>query len=129
MKKNLVLWAFASLFAFSSVIAQGSGGQRMTPEERTKVAMEKMAVLNLEADAASKTTVIINDFYKAAQTAMEEMRASGSTDREAMMAKRKTLADERDSKLSTVLTVDQMKKWKEEIEPSLRPQRPAGQGQ
>ena len=129
MKKHLVLLAFASLFAFSSAMAQGGGGQRMTPEERTKVAMEKMAVLNLEADATSKATVIINDFYKAAQTAMEEMRASGSTDREAMMAKRKTLADERDSKLATVLTADQMKKWKEEIEPSLRPQRPAGQGQ
>ena len=121
--------AIASLFAFSTVIAQGGGGQRMTAEERTKVAMEKMAVLNLEADATSKATVIINDFYKAAQTAMEEMRASGSMDREAMMAKRKTLADERDSKLATVLTADQMKKWKEEIEPSLRPQRPAGQGQ
>ena len=127
MKKQLVLFAFATLLAVGTICAQGGGGQRLTPEERTTVAMEKMAPLNLDADAKSKTQVIMGDFYKAQQTAMEEMRASGTMDRDAMMAKRKTLADERDVKLQTVFTADQMKKWKDEIEPSLRPQRPAGQ--
>ena len=56
-------------------------------------------------------------------------KKSAEHDETPILPKRKTLADERDSKLATVLTADQMKKWKEEIEPSLRPQRPAGQGQ
>ncbi len=54
---------------------------------------------------------------------MEEMRASGSTDRDAMMVKRKELSDARDIKLKAIFSADQMKKWKEEIEPSMRPQR------
>ena len=62
MKKQLVLFAFATLLAVGSISAQGGGGQRMTPEERTTIAMEKMAPLNLAADAKSKTEVIIGDF-------------------------------------------------------------------
>ncbi|MDO9374511.1 MAG: hypothetical protein V4725_01180 [Bacteroidota bacterium] len=127
MKKQLVLFAFATFLAIGSISAQGGGGQRMTAEERTTLAMDKMSPLNLEADAKAKTQVIIGDFYKAQQKAMEEMRASGAMDRDAMMATRKKLADERDAKLQGVLTADQLKKWKEEIEPSLRPQRQGGQ--
>jgi hypothetical protein len=129
MKKHLLLMMFAVSALVGSIYAQGGGGQRMTAEERTKLVMEKMAVLNLEADAKTKTEVIIGDFYKAQQKAMEEMRASGTMDRDAMMAKRKTLTEERDAKLQAVLTADQLKKWKDEIEPSLRPQRGSGQGQ
>ena len=55
------------------------------------------------------------------------MRESGG-DRDAMMAMRKELNDARDTKLKVVLTADQMKKWKDEIEPSMRPQRGGGQG-
>ena len=43
-----------------------------------------------------------------------------------MMAARQKLTDERDAKLKTILTEEQMKTWKEQIEPSMRPQRPAG---
>jgi len=125
MKKQLLLGAFAILLSLGSVHAQE--GQRQTPEERTKTAMEKIAVFNLDADAKSKTEVIISDYYNTAQKAMQAMRESGSTDREAMMAKRKELATERDNKLKAIFTADQFKKWQEEIEPSLRPQRSGGQ--
>jgi hypothetical protein len=40
-----------------------------------------------------------------------EMRESGNMDREAMMAKRKELAGERDAKLKLIFTEAQMKKW------------------
>jgi len=126
MKKQFVLMLFAAIFSLATVNAQGGGGQRQTPEERTKATMEKMAPLNLDADAKKKTEVVIADFNNAQQKAMEEMRASGSMDREAMMAKRKELSDARDAKLKTIFTADQMKKWIEEIEPSLRPQRGGG---
>lgn len=123
MKKQFVLMLFAAIFSITAVNAQGGGGQRQTPEERTKATMEKLAPLNLEADAKTKTEVVIAEFYNAQQKSMEEMRASGTMDRDAMMAKRKELADARDAKLKTIFTADQLKKWIDEIEPSLRPQR------
>ena len=56
---------------------------------------------------------------------MDEIRSGGGS-REEMMAARQKLTDERDAKLKTILTEEQMKTWKEQIEPSMRPQRPAG---
>ena len=122
MKKQFVLLIFAAIFSITAVNAQG-GGQRQTPEERTKAAMEKLAVFNLDADAKAKTEAAISEFNNAAQKAMEEMRASGTMNRDSAMAKRKVLAEARDEKLKAVFTPEQMKKWTEEIEPSLRPQR------
>ena len=121
MKKIIVFLFTACLFITT---ARAQGGQRQTPEERAAAAMEKIAPLNLDSAATVKTNVIITDFFRAQQTAFMEMRASGNTDRETMMAKRKELAGERDAKLKQVFTEAQMKKWVEEIEPSLRPQRP-----
>jgi len=123
MKKQFVLMIVAALFSITMVCAQGGGGQRQTPEERTKATMEKLAVLNLDADAKAKTETVIAEFNTSQQKAMEEMRASGSMDRDAMMAKRKEMADARDAKLKAIFTADQMKKWIDEIEPSMRPQR------
>ena len=101
--------------------------QRQTPEERTRVTIEKMAPLNLDADTKAKTEVIITDFFTAQQKAMQEMRESGNSDREAFMAKRKELAEARDAKLKLIFTQEQMKKWIDEIEPGLRSQRPPQQ--
>ena len=105
MKKQFVLMVFAALFSITAVNAQGGGGgQRQTPDERTKATMEKLAVLNLDATAKTKTETVIADFNNAQQKAMEEMRASGTMDRDAMMAKRKELADARDAKLKEIFT-------------------------
>ena len=127
MKKQFVLLVLVAMFSITTVNAQG-GGQRQTPEERTKATIEKMAPLNLDTDSKAKTEVIFTDFYKAQQVAMEEMRASGSFDREAFGAKRKELSEARDKKLKEVFTESQMKQWKDEIEPSLRPKRQSGGG-
>lgn len=112
----------AAMFSITAVNAQGGGGQRMTPEERTKATIEKMAPLNLDAETKAKAEVIITDYNNAQQKAMAELRESGA-DREAMSAKRKELVDARDAKLKLIFTEAQMKQWKEEIEPSMRPQR------
>jgi len=128
MKKQLLLMASAVIISITTVNAQGGGGQRMTPEERTKATVEKMAPLNMDAETKPKAEAIIAEFYSTQQKAMEEMRASGSFDREAFAAKRKELSDARDGKLKAIFTTEQMKKWIEEIEPSTRPQRPAGGG-
>ena len=122
MKKQLVLAAIAAMFSITAVNAQGGGGQRMTPEERIKFTIEKMAPLNLDAATKVKSDAIITDYINESTKAMDELRAAGS-DRDAMMAKRK---DARDVKLKAIYTEAQYKQWKDEIEPSLRPQRPAG---
>ena len=127
MKKQFVLMVMAALFSITAVNAQGGGGQRMSPEESTKATMEKMVVLNLDKDATTKVEAIILDFNTNQQIAMKELRESGG-DRDAMMAKSKELSEARDAKLKVALTADQMKKWKDEIEPSMRPQRGGGQG-
>jgi len=123
MKKQILLLVAGICFSITSLMAQ-ENMQRQTPEERAKSAMEKMAPLNLEAEAKTKTEVIMLDFYTAQQNAMKEMRASGDVNRETMMAKRKELADARDAKLKLIFTTEQLKKWVDEIEPGLRPQRP-----
>lgn len=124
MKKQLLLMAFAAMFSITA-FAQGGGGQRISPEERIKFIIEKMAPLNLDAATKAKSDAIITDFVNAQQRAMDEIRASGG-DRDAMMAKRKELADQRDVKLKAIFTEAQYKQWKDEIEPSSRPQRPGG---
>jgi len=129
MKKQLVLMAFAAIFSLTGVYAQGGGGggQRMSPEDRIKFIIEKMAPLKLDDATKAKADVIIADFVNTQQKANDEIRANGG-DRDAMMAKRKELSDARDVKLKAIFTEAQMKQWKDEIEPSLRPQRPAGGG-
>lgn len=109
-----------------TAMAQGGGFQRRTVEERVKNAMEKMQVLNMDKDKSDKVDSIFTGFFKAQDKAFEEMRNSGSFDRDAMMAKRKEMMDARDEKLKKVLTEDEFKKFKDEIEPAMRPQRQGG---
>ncbi len=126
MKKQLGLMVMAAIFSITAANAQG-GGQRMTPEERIKLTMEKMTPLNMDAETKAKVEVIITDYTNDSQKAMDELRASGA-DRDAMQAKRKEFADARDAKLKLIFTEAQMKQWTDEILPSMRPQRPAGGG-
>ena len=56
------------------------------------------------------------------------MTAGGAQpDRDKMRAEVQKLNGERDEKLKKVFTADQFKKFKDEIEATLRPQRPPGQ--
>lgn len=122
MKKQMLALLTVTLMSIS-LMAQDGQPQRQTAEERTKATMEKITALSLAAEAQTKAEAVFLDFYKAQQKAMEDMRASGSMDREAMRAKRDELAKVRDEQLKLILTAEQLKKWSEEIEPSLRPQR------
>ncbi len=123
MKKKILALLTVTLTLFSAVNAQDAPPPRQTLEERTKSTMEKLSVLALTADAQKKTEAVFLDFYTAQQKYMDEVRASGTMDREAMRAKREELSKARDERLKTILTAEQLKKWSEEIEPSLRPQR------
>ncbi|THU41969.1 hypothetical protein FAM09_07660 [Niastella caeni] len=127
MKKTILLLTIA-IIGVLGVQAQGGGGfQRRTPEEKLKLTKEKLVDLKLDKDQIIKSDSVFMDFFKAQDKMFEEMRASGGApDREQMREKNQKLIGERDDKLKKVFTEDQFKKWKDEIEPTLRPQRGGG---
>lgn len=121
--KNIAVLLLLSLGA---IAVNAQGGQRRTVEERVKSAMEKIAAFNLDKEKSIQADSAFTGYYKAIDAKREEMRATGSMDREKMREEMQKLGGERDEKLKKFLTEDQFKKWKDEIEPSLRPQRPGG---
>ncbi|MGC4100663.1 hypothetical protein [Ferruginibacter sp.] len=126
MKKQILAAAVAAFFSVTVANAQGGGNfQRRTPEERVKVVHDKLdSAFKLDAAKLKQADDIFLTFYKDQDKKMEELRAGGGQmDRDAMMAARQKLTEERDTKLKAVLTEAQMKTWKDEIEPSMRPQR------
>ena len=126
MKKQILLAAIAAMLSITAVNAQGGGNfQRRTPEERLKPIHEKLdSAFKLDAAKMKQVDDIFLNSFKESDKQMEDMRAGGGQmDRDAMMAARQKFADERDAKLKEILTADQMKIWKETIEPSTRPQR------
>lgn len=129
MKKAILLLAIA-ITGVLAVQAQGGGGfQRRTPEERLKQTKEKLADLKLDKDQTTKSDSVFMDHYKTQDKMFEEMRAAGGPpDREQMREKMQKLDGDRDDKLKKIFTEDQYKKWKDEIEPALRPQRGGGGG-
>jgi len=130
MKKQILVAAVAALFSITAVNAQGGGNfQRRTPEERLKPIHEKLdSAFKLDAAKLKQADDIFLNSFKESDKKMEEMRAAGGgqMDREVWGAARQKFADERDAKLKEILTADQMKIWKEQIEPTTRPQRGGG---
>lgn len=129
MKKIIVLLAIAFCAGFT-VNAQGGGNMpRRTVEERLKAVMDKLADFKLDKDKTALTDSAFTSYYKDQDKMREEMMSGGGTpDRDAMRAKFQKLAADRDDKLKKIFTDDQFKKWKDEIEPTTRPQRPGGGG-
>lgn len=129
MKKQVLLLAAAAIFG-ATAMAQGGGNfQRRTPEERLKPIHEKIdSAFKLEAAKMAQVDSIFIQSFRASDKQMEDIRNSGG-DRDAMMAARQKSVEERDAKLKAVFTEAQMKTWKEQIEPSTRPQRGGGRSQ
>ena len=130
MKKQLVLMVFA-LGCIIAAKAQG-GFQRRTVEERVKIVHEKLdSAFKPAAVKLTEIDSIFTGYYKTLNAWRDEMRASAAPpDRDAMMAKTQEFIAARDEKLKKDLTEEQMKVWKDTIEPSLRQQRgnrPPGQ--
>jgi hypothetical protein len=130
MKKQILLIAvvlFAGIFAAN---AQG-GFQRRTVEERVKSVHEKLdSAFKPDVKKMASIDSVFTGYYTAQDKARDEMMASGTMDRDAMRAKMMDLANDRDDKLKKILTEAEMKIWKDNIEPSMRPQRgnrPPGQ--
>lgn len=129
MKSKFLLAAGIFILMSAAVHAQGGPGMpRMSVPERVKMVMDKLTDFKLDKEKTALTDSAFTNFFRDQEKAMEDMRASGQFDRDKMMETRKKLVDERDDKLKKIFTADQFKKWKDEIEPTTRPQRPGGGG-
>jgi len=129
MKKKILLLASFALFAVFAVNAQGGGYQPKPIPERVKAIMDKLADFKLDKDKSALADSAFTNYFRAGQKMREDMMAGGGApDRDAMRDKMQKLQAERDDKLKKIFTDDQYKKWKDEIEPTTRPQRPGGGG-
>lgn len=124
MKKQIALSLMALFVTMASVMAQSQGGKRLTVAERVKAVNEKLADFKLDNDKLIKTDSVFTAYYTSMQKQREEMMSGGGTpDNEAVRDKMLKLNIARDEQLQLIFTNDQFKKWKEDIEPALRPQR------
>lgn len=113
----------SALLLAGSIMAQGQGFQRRTVEERTKRVVDTLTtVFKLEKTVQDQASAIFTDYYKA-QDKLREGLADGERPDRAQMDK---LIADRDEKLKRVLTEDQFKKYKDELEPALRSRRRQG---
>jgi len=131
MKKAIFLMITVAIAGIYTANAQGGGGgfQRRTPEEQLKAVKEKLVDLKLTPDQTTKSDSTFAKYFRSRDKMMEEMRAGGAQpDRDAMREKSQKLATDRDDELKKIFDEGQYKKWKDEIEPSLRPQRRQGGG-
>ena len=125
MKTKIKMLVTLLLVASIGVKAQ-QGMQQRTVEERVKAVMDKMTTpLNLDADKQTKTAAIFTDFYTQQDKVRADARASGTRPDRSVFEK---MMNDRDDKLKAIFTPEQFKKYKDEVEATLRPQRPQGGG-
>lgn len=125
MKKTMFILALA-LFATGAVMAQGF--QRRTVEERVKIAHNKIdSAFKLDAAKLAQVDSAFAKYYRATDKVREELTSGGERpDMQVMREKTQPLTEARDKELQAILGDDGFKKFKSEIEPSMRPQRPGG---
>ena len=128
MKKMCLM--LVAVVAFAAQYAQpGNGFQRQTPELRVAAIHAKLdSAFSLGAAKLAPLDTALVVLYKKQDEKMKEMFSGGTPDRDAMMAERKKYSDSRDEMIKAILSADQFAIWKDKIEPSMRPQRPPGNG-
>ncbi len=118
--KTKISMLVALLFT-ATISTQAQQMQHKTIEERVKSAMDKISdPLKLDKDQQDKTTFILTDYYTSQEKMREEAKASGNRPDRSVMEKRMS---DRDERLKAIFTDDQYKKFKDDIESTLRPQR------
>lgn len=129
--KKIVFLLLASISVSAGLYAQGGGGfQRQTPEERVARIHQKLdSAFKLDQSIYAKLDTALVVLYRKQDARMQEIFSGGERpDRETMMAERQKFQDAQEEILKAVLTQEQYGIWKDQILPSMRPQRPGGQG-
>lgn len=123
MKTKITMF-IVLLFGMAISTNAQQGMQRRTVEERVKAAMDKLITpLSLDQAEQDKTSAVFTDFYTAQDKMREDARASGNRPDRSVFEK---MRNDRDEKLKAIFTDDQYKKFKDEVEPTMRPQRQGG---
>src|SRR4030088_3272894 len=118
MKKKFFL-AIAIVFA-GCFAADAQGYQQMSMEDRVKVVMEKLNTgLNLTPAQQPLTDSAFTNYYRVMQKLREGLPQGERTDQ----AEMQKLRAARDENLKKIFTEEQYKKFKDEVEATLRPQR------
>lgn len=120
---------FLALMITGVVVANAQGGgSRRTVEERVQAVHAKMdSAFKLEAEKQVKVDSVFANYYRQQNKLREELRNGGERpDFQVMREKMQPLIDARDKELKALLTEEQFKKWKEEIEPAMMPRRRDG---
>lgn len=121
MKTKIIMVVAFLIATATATNAQQQGFQRKTVEERVQSAMEKISdPLKLDQSQQDKTNAILNDFYKEQDKMRDDARASGNRPDRSVFEK---ITNDRDEKLKGIFNEDQFKEFKDDVEPSLRPQR------
>lgn len=122
MKKVLGLLSIAICFTVSSAIAQGGGGQQMTPEQRAERMKERLKDIGLTAPQMDSVIAISNEF----QPKQRDIFMDQAMSQDDKMAKIKTLTDERNKRFEKALGNAELAK---KVADALAPrQRPGGGG-
>ena len=133
MKKRLLILLALVMGVTTFAVAQGGGGgfQRRTPEERTAAIHQKLdSAFKLDAKVFANLDSALNTLHRSQDKKREEMMAGGpgNVDREKMRAEMDKFNTAKDDIIKAVLTADQYKIWKEQIEPTMRPRGFGGGG-
>lgn len=131
--KRVSLMIVAGLAFCLVTNAQGGGGggfARRTPEERVAVIHSKIdSAFKLDAKKMATLDTALVALNRAQDKKREELMAGGQPDRETFMAEMKKFSDAQDEIMKAVLSAEQYIIWKEQIQPSMRPNRgPGGAG-
>ena len=118
-----------TLLVCGGLAANAQGGfQRHTVAERVQIIQQKLdSAFKLDKTKLANADSVFADYYRSTDKLREDMMSGGGQpDFQAMREKVQPLMEERDKKLQAILTDDQYKTWKDQIEPSLRPRRQGG---
>jgi hypothetical protein len=115
------------LFFAGIAVANAQGGfQRRTPEERSKRVVDTLTtVFKLDTALHAQVQTVFLDYNKASDKLFEGMQGGGARPDRSEFEKLRT---QRDEKLQKILSADQYKKFKDEIEPAMMQRRQGGGG-
>lgn len=126
MLKKSILAACFSMVLAAGANAQG-GFMRRTVEERVQVVHQKIdSAFKPDAAVLTKVDAAFTTYYTEQDKLFTEARGEGRPDMDALRKKMEPITEARDKELKAALTEEQFKKFKDEIEPSLRPRRQGG---
>jgi hypothetical protein len=133
LKKNsssmkAILIAVVLLAGIASAQAQNGQFQRRTIEERVKNMHEKFdSVYKFESTKQTRVDSAFAAYYRQQDKVREELRSGGDRpDFETMRNRMQPAMEARDKELKSILSEDEFKKWKTELEPVLMQRRGGG---